>query len=155
MTTGQKHLVRCRCVLPQFKHATNPPAHQFTVFSVINDDNTVKPTFAQCTNCGVVHRVTEISRSQIIQGREAMGSILTIADIKPSLPEQLATVLEMNKADLPTWEAVQFIYENQQWGNFVVLTSDTEGDIKQGKYIRILGEKLFKVETYSREEVFK
>lgn len=155
MTIGQKHLIKCRCVLPQFKRAQHPPQHQFAVFSVINDDDTVKPRFAQCTNCGVVHKVTEIGRSEIVQGREAMSSMLTVADIKPALPELLAQVLENNKADLPTWEAVQFIYENQQWGNFVVLTTDTEGDTKQGKYVRLLGEKLFKVETYAREEAIK
>lgn len=155
MTTGQKHLIKCRCVLPQYKHAVNPVPHHFTVFSIINDDNTVKPKFAQCTNCGVVHKVTEISRSEIVAGREDMKSMLTISDIRSSLPEQLAVVLENNQADLPTWEAVQFVYENQQWGNFVVLTSDTEGDVKQGKYIRLLGEKLFKIETYTRSEVIK
>lgn len=155
MTTGQKHLVKCRCVLPQFKRAANPIQHQFTVFSIINDDNTVKPKFAQCNNCGVIHRVIEISKSEIVQGREAMSSIVTVADIKASLPESLTAILENNHADLPTWEAAQFIYENKQWGNWVVLTSDTEGDIKQGKYVRILGEKLFKIEAYERTEVVK
>lgn len=155
MSTGQKHLVRCRCVLPQFKHSANPPAHQFTVFSVINDDNTVKPKFAQCTNCGVIHRVHELSRSDILLGREAMGSIITVNDIRVSLPDALVAILENTKADLPTWEAVQFIYENKQWGSFAVLTSDTEGDVKQGKYVRILGEKMFKVETFERVEVIK
>lgn len=155
MIQGQKHLVKCRCVLPQFKRASDPPVHQFTVFSIINDDNTVKPKFAQCTNCGVIHRVYELGKSDVLSGREAMSSILTINDIRASLPEMLINVLENSKADLPTWEAVQFIYENKQWGNFVVLTSDTEGDIKQGKYVRLLGEKLFKVETYERTEVIK
>lgn len=155
MISGQKHLVKCRCVLPQYKNAVHPIPHQFIVFSIINDDNTVKPKFAQCTNCGVVHRVIEIGRSEIIQGREAMGSILTINDIKQSIPEQLATILESSHADLPTWEAVQFILETQQWGNFVVLTSDVEGDTKQGKYVRLLGEKMFKIETYERTEVVK
>lgn len=155
MTTGQKHLVKCRCVLPQFKRAVNPVQHQFTVFSIINDDNSVKPKFAQCPNCGVIHRVIEIAKSEIVQGREAMSSIVTIADIKASLPEQLAAILENNQADLPTWEAAQFIYENKQWGNWVVLTSDTEGDVKQGKYVRLLGEKMFKIEAYERSEVIK
>jgi hypothetical protein len=155
MTTGQKHLVSCRCVLPQFKKLIDPPAHKFIVFSIINDDDQVKPKFSQCTNCGIIHRVTEIGKSEIIQGREAMGSIMTIQDIKTSLPEQLITILELNNVDLPTWEAAQFILENKQWGDFVVLTSDVEDGLKQGKYVRILGEKLFKVEAYSREEIVK
>lgn len=155
MTTGQKHLVRCRCVLPQFKRSPNPPPHQFAVFSVIGDDDVVKPKFAQCPNCGVIHHVTELGRSEIIQTREAMPSILSIDDIKPSLPENLVTILENNHADLATWELVQFIYENKLWGNFAVLTSDTEAGVKQGKYVRLLGENLFKVEIFTREEVIK
>lgn len=152
MPAGQKHLVKCRCVLPQFKKAENPPRHQFPVFSVINDDNTVAVKFAQCPNCGVVHKVTEISNSTIIKGREEMGSLLTIEDIKASLPEKIASVLESNNADLPTWEYVKFIIENKQWGNFAVLTSDVEEGLRQGKYVRILDETMFKVEMFSREE---
>lgn len=153
MPTGQKHLVKCRCVLPQFKRSENPIQHQFIVFSVIDDNDSVKPKFAQCPNCGIVHRVIELSKSEIIGGRELMKSIMTIEDIKQSLPEKLASILEANEADLPTWEAAQFIIENKQWGNFVVMTSDRDGDIRQGKYVRILGETLFKVESYCREEV--
>lgn len=141
-------------MLPQFKHTPEPPVHQFIVFSIIDDD-VVKPKFAQCTNCGVVHRVHELGKSDILPGREAMGSIITINDIRTSLPDTLVAVLENNKADLPTWEAVQFVYDNKQWGNFVVLTSDTEGDVKQGKYVRLLGEKMFKVESYERTEVIR
>jgi len=155
MPVGQKHLVKCRCVLPQFKRAMHPPAHQFVVFSTINDDDTVKLKYTQCTNCGVIHKVTELGRSEIIQNKEFMSSIISIDDIKMSLPPQLVSTLESCTADLPTWEAVQFIYENKQWGNWVVMTSDTDGDTKQGKYVVILGENMFKVETFVREEVIK
>jgi hypothetical protein len=150
---GQKHLVACRCVLPQFKKRQNPPQHQFVVFSVIDDNNNVKVKYAQCPNCRIVHRVIELSKSEVVSGREAMQSITGIDDIKNSLPERIANVLDLNNADLPTWEAVQFILKNKQWGNFVVMTSDTEGSTKQGKYIRILGENLFEIESFSREEV--
>jgi len=155
MTSGQKHLVKCRCVLPQFKKLVHPIVHQFTVFSIINDDDTVKPKFSQCNNCGIIHRIIEIGHSEIIKGREAMSSIITIEDVKSSLPEQLVSILENNKADLPSWEAAQFMYENKKWDQFIVLTSDIEGDIKQGKYLRILGEKLFKIESYLRDEIIK
>lgn len=151
---GQKHLIKCRCVLPQFKRQANPPQHQFTVFSVIGDDDVVKPKYAQCPNCGIIHKVVEISKSEIVP-KEAMGTLVTIDDIKASLPEGLVSILEKNQADLPSWESAQFIYENQQWGNFVLLTTETEGSIKQGKYVRILGERIFKVETFERDEAIK
>lgn len=148
---GYKHLVHCRCVLPQFKKMADPPPHQFTVFSVVDDDDKVKLKYAQCPNCGIVHRVTEIGKSEVVNGREAMSTILTTNDIKPSLPEALVAILDGNQADLPTWELAQFIYENKRWGDFVVLRIETEGSLKQGKYVRILGEKMFKVETFARE----
>lgn len=150
-----KHLVTCRCVLPQFKRSPNPPQHQFVVFSVVGDDNNVVPKYAQCNNCGIIHRVVEINRSEVIQGKEMMGSIPTVEDIKLGLPDKLGAMLEANSADLPTWEAVQHLYRTKQWGGFAVLTTDEDGGMKQGKYVRLLGESLFQVEAFERNEVFK
>ena len=155
MAHGLKHLVTCRCVLPQFKRTPNPPDHQFIVFSVIKDDETVEPKFAQCNNCGVVHKVIDVCRSEIVVGREAMGSLVTIEDVKVSLPANLATILESNDADLASWEAAQFAIENKKWGSFVVLKTDEESGLRQGKYVRILSETMFKVESFTREEITK
>lgn len=154
MATGLKHLITCRCVLPQFKRAPNPPSHQFTVFSAFEDDGTARVRFSQCNNCGIVHKVLDVCRSEIV-AREAMNSIPTITDIKSSMPEQLIRLLETADADLATWEAAQFILENKQWGNYVVLGTDEEAGLRQGKYVRILSETLFKVESFTREEVIK
>jgi len=140
--------------LQQFKRQQNPPSHQFVVFSIIDDD-VVEQKFVTCNNCGIVHRVTEINKSEIVQGREEMKSIVTIDDIKLSLPARLSDLLESNNADIATWEYVQYIYENKQWGNFVVLTMDEESGTRQGKYVRILGENMFKVEPFVREEIIK
>lgn len=153
MPTGLKHVLSCRCIMQQLKQRKNPPAHKFVVFSVIDDDNAVVPKFAQCNNCGLIHKVVDVGRSEIVTGKEHMGSLLTLDELKTSLPERLAALLETNNCDLPTWEAASFILENQRWGDFVVLTSDEEGGLRQGKYVRILGENLFKVETFTREEV--
>lgn len=153
MPTGHKHLVRCRCVLPQFKQAQHPPVHQFITFSVVDDNNVVRIKYAQCPNCGVIHKVVDICRTEILQDREHMSSIVTVSEIKLSLPETLGTLLENNKADLPTWEAAQFIWENDKWGEFVVLSSETDADTKHGKYVRILGKNMFKVETFERKEL--
>jgi hypothetical protein len=153
MVTGLKHLVTCRCVLPQFKRRVDPPQHMFTVFSVIEDDGNVKPKFTQCNNCGIIHKVTEINKSEIISGKEDMSSITSVDDIKVSMPQRLAALLEANDVDLPTWELAQFIYDNERWGEFVVLTTDEEDGTREGKYVRILGKDMFKVETFTREEV--
>ncbi len=154
MPSGQKHLVRCRCVLPQFKKLQDPPNHQFIVFSVMDDDGKVVPKIVQCPNCGLVHKVTDITKSEIASGKESSKAVMTIDDIRPTLPQALANVLESNNADLPTWEAVQFEHENKRWGTtFIVLGSEEEGGVRSGKYVRLLGEGLFEVKPFSREEV--
>jgi len=146
-----KHLITCRCVLPQFKRMASPPVHQFTTFSVLDDAGAVVPKFTQCNNCGIVHKVTEINRSVVVP-KESMGSIITIDDVKLSMPPKLAAVLETNGADVATWEMARFIVENRQWGGFVVLQTDEEDGMRQGKYVRIIGDDLFKVESFTREE---
>lgn len=153
MQPGQKHLIKCRCILSQFKKKSDPPLHQFVVFSQIDDDGNVVMKYSQCNNCGVVHKVVDICKSEILGTKENMSAILTIEDIKPCMPANLVGILEKNAADLPTWEACQHIVDNKLWGQHVVLTTDKDEDKSVGKYVRILGESLFKVESYSRQEV--
>jgi hypothetical protein len=152
---GQKHLVKCRCVLQQYKSLLNPPQHQFVVFSKMLNEDTVVSKYAQCNNCGIIHKVTNICTSEIIAGKESMQSIVSIDDIRATLPPNLANILDRNNVDLPTWEQAQFILENKQWGNFVILSQDEDAGTKQGKYLRILGETLFNIETYSREDILR
>jgi phage regulator Rha-like protein len=101
----------------------------------------------------VIHKVFDITLSEIV-GKENSTALISIDDLKASLPQNLVVVLEKNNADLPTWEAVQFVYENKKWGEFVVIASEADEDARQGKYVRILGENLFKVESFRREEAF-
>lgn len=152
MRQGQRHLVKCRCVLPQFKGKTDPPPHQFVVFSVIDDD-VVKTKYAQCNNCGLVHRVVDMCKSEILVGKENMASIVKIEDIKPSMPPNLADILERHQVDLSAWEQAQFILEEKRWGDFVVLAQEEESGARHGKYVRIMSDTFFKVETFEREEV--
>lgn len=154
MIFGQKHLIKCRCVLPQFKNRANPPQHQFVVFSTIDDD-VIKHKYVQCNNCGIIHKVVDICKSEIIPGKEMSAALITIDDVKGSLPKTLCDILESSSTDLPTWEHAQFIHENKKWGEFVVLNSEESDGSRSGKYVRILGESLFKVESYDREEIVK
>lgn len=146
---GCKHLIECNCVLPQFTRQENPPFHKFTVFSVLDDDDKVVIKFAQCPSCGVIHRVVDVCKSEIIVGREQLSSLITVDDIKLSLSKELCDVLTKHSVDLPTWEHAQFIVENERWGEFVMLVSETVNGTKQGKRLRILGRSIFKVDTFS------
>lgn len=150
---GQRHLIKCRCVLQQFKARIDPPPHQFMVFSVIDDNDQVIVKYAQCNNCGIIHRVEDICSSSIVIGREEMNSIIGIDDIKVSLPPNLVNILERNNVDITGWEMAQFILENKRWGEIVLLASEDDSGTKQGKYVRIMSETFFKVEGFSRDDV--
>jgi hypothetical protein len=150
MQKGIKHLIQCQCVLSQFKAEPNPPLHQFIVFSVL-DDSVFQVKFAQCNNCGALHKVTDVCKSEIIKGREDSSSVLGIDDIKLSLPEQLVGILEKHEADLPLWEQAKWIFETQSWGEFVVLSNEIFEGVRQTKVVRILGSNLFQMNTHTSD----
>lgn len=149
---GIKHLIPCRCILPQFKRRKNPPKHQFVVFSIIEDDDSVRTKHVQCPNCGVIHKVVEIAKSEITT-REAASWVVTKDDIRAGLPDKLVAVLESNHVDdVATWEEAKYAIENEEWGRNIVIGKETEGDETYLKVIRILSSTLFKVDTQERKE---
>jgi len=81
-----------------------------------------------------------------------MPSMLTIEDIKVSLPERLAGILEQNACELPIWQEAQFILKNNLWGNGFILAKEREGTTIMGKYIVILGTDLFQVSVFERQD---
>ena len=75
---GLKHVVECTCILPQYKNQTPPVFHQFVVFSIINNQDELQPDYAQCNNCGVIHKVVDACKSEILSGQENLSSIISI-----------------------------------------------------------------------------
>lgn len=148
---GIKHLIECQCVLPQFRNANPPVYHKFIVFSVVNDSDSVVNKVAQCNNCGILHKVFEIGKSEILTGDEdGTSSVLTKEDIKMMLPSSVSNVLENYSADLPTWEQCLFIVENQRWDTAVVVSREVNEDngTSKGKIMRIVEGGGIKLETF-------
>lgn len=147
-----KHLVECKCVLPQYKNVSPTVFHKFLVFSEIDTiDGSVISSYAQCNNCGVIHKIKEIGKSTILR-KENMAALLTIDDIKSSLPPRLASILETNNCDLPYWQEAQFILINKLWGRGFTLSQERENTTIIGKYIVILGENLYDIKPFERDE---
>lgn len=145
-----KHLVECKCILPQFKKMDEPPFHKFIVFSELEEETAqVKTSYAQCPNCGAIHKIQEIGLSKILN-KDSMLSIPTIEDIKTQLPDWLSVLLERHECDLPTWQEAHFIMANELWGRTIILAKEREGESILGKYVTILSEKMHKVETFER-----
>lgn len=145
-----KHLIECKCILPQFRKMDEPPFHKFIVFSELEEGSAlVKTSFAQCPNCGAVHRINEVGLSKILN-KDSMLSLPTIEDIKLTMPEKLTAILERHECDLPTWQEVDFIVKNQMWGRTVILAKEREGELVYGKYMTVLSENLQKIDNFER-----
>jgi len=147
-----KHLVECNCTLKIFDGIEPTIFHKFVVFSVIEADGKFRPSYAACNNCGGVHRVTEVGKSQKLK-RETAATLPNVDEIKASLPEKLVGLLEKYTLDLPTWQQIQFLLDNEQWGTAVVITKETDGDLVEGKYLILSGRNLWRVDTFSSENV--
>jgi uncharacterized FlaG/YvyC family protein len=136
----------------QYVGKSSPPAHQFAVFSVIDDDGNVQQSYAQCNNCGIVHKIIEINKSKILANEDLKSSI-TVDDIKQTMNEKYASILEKYDVDLATWQQVSFILENELWGSVVVLTKEKfESDVNV-KLLHVIGKTLLKIVDKSTKEI--
>lgn len=154
MRTGQRHLVQCQCVLPQYRKLKDPVFHKFTVFSVIDND-TVEPKYVQCNNCGAVHKVYDICKSEIIPGKDELRSVTTIQEISISIPGDLRQLLETYNCDITVWEHIKFSLQEQRWGDQVVITRESVGDEVTGKILTIAARDRFTLENYIIRETLE
>ena len=140
---GIKHLVQCHCILPQFKNAVDPVFHKFAVFSVIDDSDT-----AQCNNCGIIHKVTDICKSELTSKEDAK-SLPSIEDIKFSLSSDLVRVLESYQCDIATWEHAEWIYLTKSWDQWIILAKEEDefGDL-HGKRLIFVDDGKFRIEAF-------
>ena len=95
--------MQCHCILPQFKRAPEPIFHKFVVFSVIDDEDEVVPKLVICNNCGVVHKVTDICKTEIAVGNDSMRSVMTKEQIGQSLHPNIAGLLDAHECDIAVW----------------------------------------------------
>jgi hypothetical protein len=153
--TYVKHLVECNCVLPQFKNRKDIIFHKFVVFSKIGFDDKVITSYVKCNNCNGVHRVYEISKSELMKN-ENSKSVETIDEIKLFLPEKLQILLEKYDCDLPTWQETQFIIDSEAWGSRVILSREVEQSKTTTKInlttLLIAGKTLYKLDKFERED---
>lgn len=125
-TEGFKHLIQCHCVLPQFRNSNPTIFHKFVVFSLSEDDQ-IKEKIVQCNNCGVLHKITDHCKSEIIFGKDSIGSVRTIEDIELSLPERLASYLKTQNIDIATWEQIEWLIENEEESEIVIRRDEQTG----------------------------
>ena len=151
---GTKHLVECHCVLPQYKGRKDPVFHKFVVFSEVDDSDTVVPKFVQCNNCGVVHKVYDICKSEISPGgRDELRTVATIDETRLGMPRDVQNILDTYNCDLPTWEMTKYILDNEKWNESVILVQEQIEGSTQGKSLVISSKVSFKIESFIRKDI--
>ena len=150
MNEGVKHLVQCHCILPQYRNRPEPVFHKFTVFSVVENDRVVEK-ISQCPNCGVIHKIIDICKSEILIGKDENRTLIEKSDLALSLPEKVIDLLETYSCDLPTWEHCAFILQEQKWGEKVKIVSDDADDKISSKFLFFNGYDSYKILTESSD----
>ena len=148
---GIRHLINCQCILPQFKKAANPLFHKFVVFSIIDDNDSVVPSYAQCNNCSIIHKVVDLCNSEIVKGKEQLASLPTITDIKLEFPDSLSELLESYKSDITIWQHAQFILRAQRWGEKIIIQREEDESSVQGKILTFISPIQFRMESFQED----
>ena len=149
---GHKHLIECHCILPQFRNKPDPVFHKFTVFSLLDEaSDTVEPKYAACNNCGALHKVYDICKSEISVGNEDAKLVPKKEDFKLSLPNDVYDVLHSYKRDVSDFEMAQYIIDYGKWDSFVILSKEEVEDVNQGKLLKFVASDKFRVESYSNQ----
>lgn len=150
---GIKHLIECNCVLKQYQNRKDPFFHMFTVFSIVDEDDKVEEKAVICNNCGIIHTIKEIGKSEITRS-ENLSSIRDIKDVTFGLPSNIVNILEENHCDLATHEEVEFIFDNERWGSEVVIKKEVIDGKTIGKTLLIKGPNVFKLNSFTRQDTF-
>jgi hypothetical protein len=125
--------------------------HKFNVFSIIESDGSIRPSYTKCNNCDAIHKVVEVGVS-IQLAKENTNLLPNIEEIKLIIPENVKKILESYKVDLIAWQEAEFIFENEKWGKHILLFKEEHDDKILGKFLLILGKTLFKIEKFEIEK---
>ena len=153
MPSGTKHLIQCHCILPQYRNSANPIFHRFITFSIIDDSDTVIPKYTQCNNCGTIHKVYDICKSEIISGKDESRLVTTLDELKFSLPKDMVGVFESYDCDISTYENAKFIIDNEAWGENLILFREVTGDEIAGKLLMFKSHDDWRLETFSYTDI--
>ncbi|MHA2108846.1 MAG: hypothetical protein ACW99R_14180 [Candidatus Hodarchaeales archaeon] len=126
---------------------------KFPVFSIIDDGNNAIPKMAQCPNCGIIHKVYDICKSEIVTRKEESREIITVEDLVFMLPEDYVNILKNYNCSTPDYEHLHFILENKKWNDYIVLTYEKDDDNISGKLLKFTQEGRPRIEPYSHTNI--
>ena len=140
-------------MLPQYRNAKKPLYFGFNVFSEIDEGNNITCKFLQCPNCGVIHKVYDACRSEIITGKDESAMVRNLTDVKLSIPENFVELLENHGCEFADYEKLEFILDNKMWSEYILLSKDYEDNSRVGKMLTFSDNGKPKVEPFMSTEL--
>ena len=144
------HLLECQCILPVYNKVEKPVYHNFVVFSLM-EEGLLEEKYVECNNCGIIHRVFDLCKSEIAVGHESLNSLPRIEDFKLMLPSSVVNVLDNYNAEIYTWEQAAFIINYEKVNESIILSSDEVKGKLQGKKLVYKGNSKFAIEPFVTE----
>jgi hypothetical protein len=150
---GLKHLIDCHCTLKIYEKNSNVIYHKFPVYTKFDENGKAIVKLAHCNNCGTIHKVIDICKSEIIRsGKDKNVSEIDIEDIALQIDTKICNVLRRYNCDIAIWENVLDILENEAWNYPIVLSRE----VIEGKYhvkiLEIKSDSKFKIITKKIED---
>mgnify|MGYP003123986956 CR=1 FL=1 len=153
---GFKHLIDCHCILPIFKTKTEDRVyHKFPVYSKLDASDNVIPKLVKCNNCDAMHYVYDICKSEIRGGKDQSAISTDISELSLMLPERLSNTLLKIETDMSNWEHIVDIFEEERWGEEVVLRRDIIDECQQVKIIEIKSNSIFKIKNQTINDIIQ
>jgi D-ribose pyranose/furanose isomerase RbsD len=145
---GVKHLLECHCTLKIYEVGKNNIYHKFAVYSKVDNLGRLIEKIASCNNCGTLHRVVDICKSEILRsGKDENKSAVCIEDIQLQLPDKINNILIKYDVDLATWEQILDIFDEESWGQNVVISRDLIDQKYHVKVLQIISAEKIKILT--------
>tara|TARA_B100000965_G_C19153243_1_gene566971 strand:+ start:89 stop:520 length:432 start_codon:yes stop_codon:yes gene_type:complete len=128
-----------------FKNNNKPVYHKIPTISFFNDNDEIKEKYIICNNCGVVHRVYEVLKSEIKWGMEDLKNLVnTKEDIAQNLnfleKNDIVNILNKEQAFTCDWELAEHLVENNIDGNIILQTTESDNNTVY-KVLEIKGDK--------------
>tara|TARA_B100000035_G_scaffold311668_1_gene321637 strand:- start:1401 stop:1787 length:387 start_codon:yes stop_codon:yes gene_type:complete len=104
------------------------------VFSQVDENGEVKEKYIACNNCGIIHRVYEVFKSEVKWGQEDVKSLIASKDdIKFNLEaqgfEKIISLLEKSDLDISDWEMAEHLLENNTSGHIVLERKESDNNV--------------------------
>jgi cell division ATPase FtsA len=115
---------------------------------MLDESDTILMKYVNCNHCGVVHKVYDVCKSEIVVGKEDLATAITIDDVKLMLPQDIVGVLESYNCDLPSYEHALFILQHKKFEEKVILNKEVMEEEVIGKCLKFSEKGIPSIESF-------